>query len=149
MYYKYILEMEFQSKINITLNILPQQFNDDLNNFIDEQCKLQLNDNIYNGCLVKNIYNITFEKKSKINNNGSISINCNCLCNILNPNINDKLNIKINNINKMGYSYKIKKLCIFIPNLFITNNINENDDIEVEIIGKRIEKDIICIAKPI
>ena len=141
--------MEHESNICVTLNVFPHQFNDNLNEYINNYCESQLIDSIYEGCLIENINDISFENKSKINIDGSISIKCNCICKILNPIINDQLIIEINNINKMGYSYKIKNLCIFIPNHFVDTNINENDKIKVIIIGKRIEKDIICIAKPV
>jgi len=141
--------MERESNICVNLNVFPHQFNDNLNIYINDYCESQLIDSIYEGYLIETINDINFEKQSKINNDGSISIKCNCICKILNPIINDQLKIEINNINKMGYSYKIKNLCIFIPNHFVDSIINENDKVEVIIIGKRIEKDIICIAKPL
>ena len=49
----------------------------------------------------------------------------------------------------MGFSYKTEKLCIFIP-IHLSNNqiFDIDDEIEVIIIGKRIEENIVCIAKP-
>ena len=141
--------MEHESIISVTLNVFPYQFNDNLHTYISNYCKSQLIDSIYDGCLIETINDISFENKSKINIDGSIAIKCNCNCKILNPIINDQLIITINNINKMGYSFKIKNLCIFIPNHFVDTQINENDKVKVIIIGKRIEKDIICIAKPV
>ena len=141
--------MEKHSNICVTINIVPKQFSDNLKMYLNESCESKLIDTIHEGCLIQTIKKITFDKQSKINIDGSISIKCNCICQILNPKIDDKLIITINNTNKMGYSYKIKNLCIFIPNHFVATSINDNDKVEVIIIGKRIEKDIICIAKPI
>jgi len=141
--------MEQQTYITVKLNISPQMFNNNLTNYINDYCKKELKNTIRDEFLIQSIENIKFEKQTKINIDGSISIICICFCTVSNPEVKQILNIEINNINKMGYSYKINKLCIFIPNHFVNTNLNEKDIINVEIIGKRVEKDIVCIAKPV
>lgn len=141
--------MEENKTIVYQFNLQPNDLqNKNIIQFIENECYKKLNNNIYDDYFIKDIKNITICNDHKINSNTSISVKCYCISEIINPIIGSVVNIKINDSNKMGFSYKYKKICIFIPNHF-ANNIKVNDTINVTILGKRIEENIICIAKQV
>ena len=133
--------------LNFNLNL--SEFQDDFETYMHDKCILQLVNNIYNGYLIIDILKYQIYNNKKININGSISVKVNCVCNIIDPIVNTIVNVKINDVNKMGYSYKREKLCIFIPIHLSTTSYKLDDTVQIKIIGKRIEENIVCIGQPI
>lgn len=117
-------------------------------NFL-EKCKEKLQNNIQNEYYIKDVIEIKDNKKYKINTDGSIHANIMCYCHVINPVIDSIVEIKITDVNKMGFSHKFDKICIFIPNNTNNNSYNINDTVKVKIIGKRIENNILCIGQPV
>jgi hypothetical protein len=118
-------------------------------NYINSLCKVKLIENIHEDTYIENILHTVINPDKKINIDGSIRVNVVCQCKIIDLQIHSKYDITINEINKMGYSFKTNKLCIFLPiHLCGDSTYQISDTISVQIIGKRIEDSIICIAKP-
>lgn len=140
--------METTKSIHLKFSVQLSEIQDDFNTFILYKCQSQLQNNIYEGCLITKIIKHEILKDKKINNNGSICIRVNCTCQIIDPIIDSIINIKINDINKMGYSYKKGKICIFIPIHLCKESYSLEEDIQIKIIGKRIEENIVCIGQP-
>ena len=132
--------------LSVFFSIKPNELDVDLN-FL-EKCKHKLENNIQNEFYIKEVIKVQDNKKYRINIDGSIHVNIRCFCVVINPVMNSIVEITITDVNKMGFSYKCDKVCIFIPN----NNksiYSINDIIKVKIIGKRIENNILCIGQPI
>ena len=87
--------------------------------FIKNQIINKLEKNIINGLYINHVISIDLMKKTEIKYDGVIDISYTCVCNIIDPHIDDILTIHINDINKMGYIYKENKLCMFISNISI------------------------------
>ena len=141
--------------MNVVKNVILNYncFVDNDANFFENKMKesaKQLQNQIYDGYYITDVINVKPFHDKKINNDGSVNIRLSCTCKIIDPVVNSIYTIEINNVSKMGYSFKTDKLCIFLP-LHLCNNsvFKEGDNVQVEIIGKRIEEDIICIGKPI
>ena len=141
--------MESIKDITLHFNLNLSEIQNDFDNFISDKCKCMLINNIYEGYFIKNIIKQKISKDKKINLNGSISVKVFCNCEIIDPIIDSVINITINDINKMGYSYKMNKICIFVPNHLCNETYILNQNIQIKIIGKRIEEEIICIGQPI
>ena len=141
--------MERITNISLNFNLNLSEIQDNFSNFISEKCKSHLLNSIYEGYLIKQILKTHILKDKKINLNGSISIKVLCKCSIIDPIIDSIIDIRINDINKMGYSYKLDKICIFIPIHLCHEIYTLNQSIKIKIIGKRIEEDIVCIGQPI
>ena len=137
------------SNITLHFNLNLSEIQNDFDKYISDKCKCMLIDNIYEGYFIKSIIEQKISKDKKINLNGSISVKVYCDCEIIDPKVNSIINIEINDINKMGYSYKINKICIFIPLHLCNESYVLNQKIDIKIIGKRVEEDIICIGQPI
>ena len=135
--------------IDLKFNLNLSEIQNDFDMYIHNKCIKNLVNNIYEGFLITKILKYNISNDKKINMNGTIYIKVSCNCEIIDPSVNSIHNVKINDINKMGYSYKIDKLCIFIP-IHLCNEIYTiNDYVKIKIIGKRIEENIICIGQPI
>ena len=141
------MNMEKHRTIYLKFKTYLCDIQDDFNKYIVDKSNEQLIDQIYNGFYITKINNIFPIKYKKINIDGSINIKVKCLCNVIDPIVNNTYDIYINDINKMGFSYKYKKICIFLPIHLCDKQISINDKLKVEIIGKRIEESILCIAK--
>jgi len=133
--------------LNFNLNL--SEIKHDFSEYISNKCNSLLVNNVYEGVFIKSILQSQISKDKKINLNGSISIKVFCKCLIIDPIIDSIIDIEINNINKMGFSYKHNKLCIFIPIHLCNENYSLNQYIKIKIIGKRIEEDIVCIGQPV
>ena len=141
--------MERIQNITLNFNLNLSEIEDDFSKYISDKCITSLINNIYEGYLIKELLDSKITKDKKINLNGSIFVKVICKCLIIDPIIDSTIKIEINNINKMGYSFKTNKLCIFIP-IHLCNDIYIlNQSITVKIIGKRIEEDIVCIGQPV
>ena len=141
--------MERNQNINLNFNLDLSEIKDDFYNYINDKCFFELINNIYEGYFIKDILQMQIAKDKKINLNGSISVKVFCECLIIDPIIDSIVDVKINDVNKMGYSYKHNKLCIFIPIHLCSETYNVEQIIKIKIIGKRIEEDIVCIGQPI
>jgi len=141
--------MEKVKTIYLSFNLNLSDIQENFEKYIEDKCIYHLVNNIYESFLIQNIikYNILNDKK--ININGLISVKVNCTCNIIDPILNSVINVQINDVNKMGYSYKINKLCIFIPIHLCKEIYTINDNFKIKIIGKRTEENIVCIGQPI
>jgi DNA-directed RNA polymerase subunit E'/Rpb7 len=139
--------MEIEKEIDVNFSIHLSELNTNSSAYIDSKCKTLLLNNIYNGFLVVDVIQCTPLKDKKINLNGTVNMNIKCKCNIVNPEIGETYEITINDVNKMGVSYKSNKICIFIPQHICTSDISLHDKVSVKIIGKRVEDSIICIAE--
>ena len=136
--------------ISISLSIPPHNINEYFNDHVQELCTQKLVKHIYNNVYIVSIINSYTSKDKFINHDGSIKLHCVCKCNIIDIVLHSEMDIVINDINKMGASYKIHKLCIFIPrHLACSRKFFINDTVRIKIIGKRVEEDIVCIAQPI
>mgnify|MGYP007047406975 CR=1 FL=1 len=132
-------------KFNINLSELP----DNYATFISDKCQLHLVDNIHDGFFITKILEHSILTDKKINLNGSIAVTVICKCLIIDPIIDSVVNIKINDINKMGYSHKQKHLCIFLPIHLCNQMYTLDQNVKIKLIGKRVEEDIVCIGQPI
>ena len=141
--------MEKNKSISLNFNLNLSEIQDDFQTFISDKCYSHLVNNVYEGYLIKKILKHSIYKDKKININGTISVKIVCICKIIDPIIDSIIKIKINDVNKMGYSYKEEKLCIFMPIHLCQDIYNIGDTIEIKIIGKRIEENIVCIGQPI
>ena len=142
--------MKIKKQIIMNYNTILSDVNRDFLEHTTNQCKKELYHNIYDGNYIEDIIKIEPFKNKQINIDGSVNIKLKCTCIIINPNVNSEYHITINDVNKMGYSYKSNKLCIFIPTHLCDNKTFQvGDIINIIIIGKRIEEDIICIGKPV
>ena len=133
--------------ISVFFSIKPNEL--DVNIDFLQKCKTKLENNIQDEYYIKNVLEIKDNDKYKINIDGSIHVNIMCYCQVINPVIDSIVQIKITDVNKMGYSYKVDKLCIFLPNNNCNSEYSINEIISVKIIGKRIEKNILCIGHPV
>ena len=141
--------MDKIQNITLNFNLNLSEIQDDFSNYINDKCIDFLVNNVYEGYFIKDILQSQISKDKRINLNGSISVKVFCKCSIIDPLIDSIIGIKINDINKMGYSYKQKKLCIFIPIHLCNQTYVLDQCIKIKIIGKRIEEDIVCIGQPI
>lgn len=141
--------MEESHNITLTFNVHLSDIESDFNSYIRNKCESYLTKNIYDGYFIKQILKTNILKDKKININGSISVKTKCYCEIINPVVDSIISIKINDVNKMGYSYKLDKICIFIPNHLCIQTYKLNELIKIKIIGKRIEESIVCIGQPV
>ena len=141
--------MELNHTFQYRFNIVPELLHNDIEYHIKQKCNDELLNKIYKGKIVTKINHVKVNKNYKINYNGIIETVSYVNCIIIDPENDSELEIKINDVNKMGFSYKSNKLCIFIPIHFCTKTIRIGDSIKVKIVGKRIEEDMVCIGKPI
>jgi len=118
--------------------------------FVHDKCSHELCSKVYDGLYIKDIISIDFFEKKKINIDGTIHVKIKCFCNTIDPILQSVYPITINDVNKMGYSYKFEHLCIFIPlHLCDKITLHLGDTVDCKIIGKRIEENIVCIAQPV
>ena len=127
------------------LSLDASEIDDNFEPKVKQFCKDNLNKKIYNDFYIDSINNININNNIKINNDKLI-IRCYCECQIIDLIVKSTFKMKINDVNKMGAYYKYEKICIFIPQHFIKTNININDIVNIKLLGKRVEDNIICIA---
>ena len=143
--------MDDINNIVLTFDINPSNLNEmagNFNTYISKKCQASLVKKIHDGVFVKEIMKCTIDNDKRIKANGDIAVKVVCKCEILNPILDSIISIKVNDINKMGYSYKLDKLCIFVPQHLCSKTYHSNDMVTVKIIGKRVEETIICIGQP-
>ena len=133
----------FSHKIEIPYSEVSNNLSQRINSII----KNDMEDKIIDGIYLKEITTIDIEKKNKLLYNGSVVFQYHVKAIILNPLINQQLSIKITNINKMGYISQLCKVCIFISNHKCSRIYKIGDTVNIKIIGKRIEQEILCIAE--
>ncbi len=137
------------NNIVLNFNVNLAEIEDNLSKYISDKCTDYLIDKVYEGYLINDILTYHILKDKKINLNGSVSLKVVCKCKITDPILDSIIDVEINDINKMGYSYKQNCLCIFIPIHMCNKIYTLNQTIKVKIIGKRIEEDIVCIGEPV
>jgi DNA-directed RNA polymerase subunit E'/Rpb7 len=136
--------MEYSENICFNIEISPS----DLDNFnLKKFLKNKFAQNIYKGVYIVNIIKVCSYEFGKINENGDICIYADTSCLVVNPKIGDSMSIVVSSSNKMGAFYSNNSIKIFIPKQFAENIPNQGDVVNIEIIGKRIETCISCIAK--
>ena len=141
--------MERIHNITLHFNVNLSEIQHDFSDFIFNKCNSLLKSNVYEGYIIKELLNTQIPKDKKINLNGTISVKVLCKCSIIDPILDSAVDVEINDINKMGYSYKRNKLCIFIP-IHLCNEIYTlHQSIKIKIIGKRVEEEIVCIGQPV
>ena len=131
--------------IHYKLSLCASEIDNDFEKKVKQFCKQNLNKTIYNDFYIDSINNINIDKNIKINND-KLLIRCYCECQIIDLIVKSTFKVKINDVNKMGVYYKYEKICIFIPQHFIKTTINIGDIVNIKLLGKRVEDNIICIA---
>ena len=141
--------MKSTQTLSFDFIIKPSEFNDNILNLVYNKCADLLLNNIVDGIYIHKIIDCDYIKSNKVNNDGTVKLNVRCNCEVVNPVVGDQYEIEITDINKMGYSYKLNKLCIFIPLHICKQVFTMNEIVKIKIIGKRIEDSIICIGEPL
>ena len=136
---------EFKFKVCI----FPNELCKNIDKIIEQKILNTYLKTIFRASLILSIKSFKYQQLGLINNDGSITYDVIATCENINPEKGNIYDIKINNINQMGALCKFDKVTIFIPNHFILEKININESLKVEILGKRIEENLVCVAKPV
>lgn len=138
--------MEKSEVICFEIEIFPNE----LQNFhLKKFLRNKFNKNLYKGIYIIHVNKIESYEFGKINHNGFICLSTNANCLVLNPQIGDAFNVVISSSNKMGAFYSNDNISVFIPKQFCEIIPNQGDVVCIEIMGKRIDKSISCVAKMI
>ena len=116
---------------------------------IREEVAETYEDTVYNGTVITSVGDVQILRHGNISPDGSITYDVNVQCTVVDPVIGDRYTIKFTNSNKMGAIYRSTMLSIFVPKHYcIEDNIPDIGCIaEVQILAKRIEGVVTCIAK--
>jgi DNA-directed RNA polymerase subunit E'/Rpb7 len=137
---------EIPYKINLHPSMLKRNISSTLNSLIIEKMKHK----IFNSSYIVDILSFKHSNTGAINNDASVSYNVIVCCNTICPQVDQQYSIKITHINKMGILHKFEHVTIFIPLHHLINQSHAIDDtINVKILGKRIEENLVCVAKEI
>jgi ribosomal protein S1 len=66
---------------------------------------------------------------------------------VIDINIGSIIDVVITNSNKMGFFCKFEKFNVFIPQHYTNSELWIGQSVNVEVLGKRVEEQIICIGK--
>ena len=144
--------MNSLSELSFKMILQPAELHINIQNSLFQKIFSTYNNSIYQNCYIENIIDIkNYSRSSIINHNGSVTFNVLCMANIHNPIINETYHITITHINNMGIFHKHKLLTIFVPEHFLKclSSCNIGDHIEICIVGKRTEQNLVCVAKQI
>jgi len=137
---------ELKYKINIQPSNLNGNIRDVLKNTIHEKMEKR----ILNGAYIISICDFKHKQTGVINNDGSVSFNIIVTCQTFCPKIGNEYDLKITHINKMGIMHKYENVSIFVANHHLINDDHKIDDMmKIQIMGKRIEENMVCVAKEI
>ena len=137
--------------ISFRIKLEPSHLSNNIAFKVKQITKDLYNHNLYKDCYINNILDIKIQSKAKVNYDGCVIYHVDATCDVIQPLIDEIYNIQLTNVNKMGALWKYNKITFFIPKQYFINEITPNVDdlIKVQIIGKRLEENMICIAKPI
>ena len=104
---------------------------------------------LYKGVYIQTIKSFVPLQYGKIMPNGSVQVSTTALCRVVNPRVNSTYEITVSSSNNMGAAYKTSGITVYIPKHMCTNQVVPNVDtvVNCEIVGKRIQDNILCIAK--
>lgn len=137
--------MEDTINMSIKIDIHPQ-------NMMENKLSLlkgKYNDQIYKGYHILDVEEIVNEGKGKILNSGHTLYNILAKLKIYIIGIGDVIKTMVSHVNKMGAFCVIQKISVFIPNHFQNKQMQEGDIVDLEIVGKRVQEHIVCIAKEV
>ena len=131
--------------------VLPHELCLNLHQVLESKICDKYKNNIFNGSFILKILSFKYTQLGFINNDSSISFNVVATCEVLFPEEGKHYEIQFNNINKMGAICKFSKVTIFVPKIYFKDEIlpNLHDKLVVEVLGKRVEENLVCVAKPI
>lgn len=137
--------MEDTINMSVKIDIHPENMMDDKLSML----RTKYSDQIYKGYHIIDIEEIIEEGKGKVLNSGYILYNILAKFKIYTIGIGDVIKAMVSNVNKMGAFCIIQKISVFIPNHFQNNQMQEGDIVGLEIVGKRVQEHIVCIAKEV
>tara|TARA_B100001094_G_scaffold322812_1_gene372701 strand:+ start:2939 stop:3382 length:444 start_codon:yes stop_codon:yes gene_type:complete len=131
--------------------ILPYELSLNIEEVLEFKMHEKYKQNIFQGSFILDIKSFKYNQLAYINNDASITFNIVATCEVLFPEEGKHYEIKFNNVNKMGAFCKFSKVTIFVPKHSFKNQElpNINDILNVEILGKRVEENLVCVAKPV
>jgi len=106
-----------------------------------------IQDNVINGLYVNQVLNVRILANPKVLLNGNVKYDVECKCEVIDPVVGSTLPFTVTSVNKVGYFSKDKKISYFMPLHYSKKTLNINDQIDVVVVGKRIEDNIVCIVK--
>jgi DNA-directed RNA polymerase subunit E'/Rpb7 len=132
------------------INIQPHLLHNNLEHILRYAIHERLHEKIMNGSYIIDILSFKHKKSGVINNDGSVSFNTLVTCQTCSPEIGKIYKLKITHINKMGIMHKFEKVTIFIPaHNMITCDPEIGNWVDVHILGKRIEENMVCVGKEV
>lgn len=137
--------MEDTINMSVKIDIHPENMMDNKLSML----RAKYNDQIYKGYHIIDVEEIIDESRGKVLNSGYILHDILAKFKIYTIGIGDIIKTMISNVNKMGAFSIIEKISVFIPNHFQKNQMNEGDIVNLEIVGKRVQEHIVCIAKEV
>ena len=71
-------------------------------------------------------------------------VNTDCI--IVNPIIGNSYSLVITHNNKLGFMHKSDLVTIFVPVQYTTRNLAIDEEVNIKIVGKRVEERIVCVG---
>ena len=140
--------MEKGYTFNINIDILPKNL-DSIETHLYKYVNEHILNNIYKNAYIYEISKIEIREKPRVLISGHTRYASLVHCKGLSPEIDDVYTMQITSMNKMGFYIKKYKISIFIPTHYSHNIYDVGDPIKFQILAKKVEDSVVCVAKEV
>jgi len=121
----------------------------DMNKYMYCYITEKYKDRIYDGKHIIAINEVSVISIPKIMTNGRVRFKIKSKCTVIDLEVGDVVSMEVSSTNKMGATYKNNCITIFIPKHKCINEIipQEGEQVNVEILGKRVDERIVYVGK--
>lgn len=137
-------------ELNYKINVEPKLLNNNIKDTLESILSSKMIKKVFQGAYIIDIISFKYKNSGIINNDGSVSFSTIVTCKTCYPVVGENYKLPITHINKMGVMHKFENVSIFIANHHLLNQDHKvGEIIDITIIGKRIEENMVCVAKEI
>tara|TARA_B100001996_G_C18550461_1_gene550612 strand:+ start:475 stop:900 length:426 start_codon:yes stop_codon:yes gene_type:complete len=138
--------MQYKQLIVIRITVSPSQLDENIKETVFNLIKEKYQQTLFKTFYISEILETSFSSHGKINNDGSVTYLVNTDCIIVNPTIGNSYSLVITHNNKLGFMHKSDLVTIFVPKQYTNRNLAINEEVTINIVGKRVEERIVCVG---